>query len=330
MRAMLLNELGLLRDKPTPLQLAHLPDPIAGEGELLIKVHDLRRLPHRAGRDRGPDTAAAPADHPGPSGRRAGRRPSGSGHSAFRLGDRVGVAWIFSACGRCDFCLRGEENLCDQFRATGRDAHGGYAELMTVPEAFAYRIPDVFTDAEAAPLLCAGAIGYRSLRLTGLKDGQNLGLTGFGALGAPGPQDGPPPISPIPGSSSSPAPRRSVPSPGSSVRPGPATPPSKPPRGCIASSIRPPPGPRSSRRSGTSNAGGRLVINAIRKEDSDKDALLRLDYPDSPLVREGDQERRQRHAVRCPRIPAIGGRDPASSPRSRNMPWRTPTGRLSS
>ncbi len=105
----------------------------------------------------------------------------GSGSGMFRPGDRVGVAWIFSACGQCEFCRSGQENLCEQFLATGRDANGGYAERMTVAEAFAHRIPDHFTDAEAAPLLCAGAIGYRSLRLAGLRDGQDLGLTGFGA-----------------------------------------------------------------------------------------------------------------------------------------------------
>ncbi len=77
----------------------------------------------------------------------------------------------------------GDENLCAGFRATGRDVNGGYAELLTVPEAFAFPIPAVFTDAEAAPLLCAGAIGYRSLRLTELANGQPLGLTGFGASG---------------------------------------------------------------------------------------------------------------------------------------------------
>jgi len=93
------------------------------------------------------------------------------------------VAWIFSACGECGHCLAGDENLCSEFKATGRDAHGGYAEYMTVPEAFAFTIPDVFSDEEAAPLLCAGAIGYRSLRLTGLEDGQSLGLTGFGGSG---------------------------------------------------------------------------------------------------------------------------------------------------
>jgi len=98
-----------------------------------------------------------------------------------KIGDRVGVAWIFSACGECAFCLTGRENLCPDFKATGRDANGGYAEYMTVSESFAYPIPQVFNDAEAAPLLCAGAIGYRSLRLAGLQNGQKLGLTGFGA-----------------------------------------------------------------------------------------------------------------------------------------------------
>ena len=101
----------------------------------------------------------------------------------LRVGTRVGVAWVFSACGRCEYCLSGQENLCSDFRATGRDANGGYAEYVTVPEGFAYPIPEMLTDVEAAPLLCAGAAGYRSLRLTNIKDGQNLGLTGFGASG---------------------------------------------------------------------------------------------------------------------------------------------------
>jgi propanol-preferring alcohol dehydrogenase len=101
----------------------------------------------------------------------------------INIGDRVGVAWIFSVCGVCKFCLAGNENLCQSFEATGRDANGGYAQYMTVAENFAYAIPENFSDTQAAPLLCAGAIGYRSLRLTGLKDGQRLGLTGFGASG---------------------------------------------------------------------------------------------------------------------------------------------------
>jgi propanol-preferring alcohol dehydrogenase len=108
---------------------------------------------------------------------------TGKGASRFHKDDRVGVAWILSACGTCAHCRRGEENLCPEFRATGRDADGGYAEYMVVGESFAYPIPAVFSDVEAAPLLCAGAIGYRSLDLSGLEDGQNLGLTGFGASG---------------------------------------------------------------------------------------------------------------------------------------------------
>ncbi len=101
----------------------------------------------------------------------------------FKAGERVGIAWINSACGECKFCLEGNENLCGKFRATGRDADGGYAEYTTVSEDFAYRIPDDFSDTEAAPLLCAGAIGYRSLRLSGIRDGDNIGLVGFGASG---------------------------------------------------------------------------------------------------------------------------------------------------
>jgi len=99
----------------------------------------------------------------------------------FKVGDRVGIAWIYSSCGTCDFCLRGDENLCDQFQATGLHAHGGYAQYTVISEDFAYPIPKRFSDAQAAPLLCAGVIGYRALRLSGIKPGQVLGLYGFGA-----------------------------------------------------------------------------------------------------------------------------------------------------
>ena len=105
----------------------------------------------------------------------------GSDVTRFKVGDRVGIAWIHSACGQCKFCERGDENLCEQFRATGLDAHGGYAQYSVVSENFAYPIPDRFSDSYAAPLLCAGVIGYRALRLTGIKPGQILGLFGFGA-----------------------------------------------------------------------------------------------------------------------------------------------------
>jgi propanol-preferring alcohol dehydrogenase len=99
----------------------------------------------------------------------------------YHPGDRVGVAWIHSSCGQCAFCGRGDENLCDDFRATGLHAHGGYAEYTVASEHFAYPVPEAFSDSEAAPLLCAGVIGYRALRLSGIKSGGVLGLYGFGA-----------------------------------------------------------------------------------------------------------------------------------------------------
>jgi len=99
----------------------------------------------------------------------------------IREGDRVGVAWIFSACGICDSCRCGQENLCDRFLATGRDVNGGYAEYMVANEEFVHKIPKIFSDIEAAPLLCAGAIGYRSLALSNMQNGKTLGMTGFGA-----------------------------------------------------------------------------------------------------------------------------------------------------
>jgi len=105
----------------------------------------------------------------------------GGGAAKFKSGDRVGIAWINSACGKCDFCRSGNENLCPEFRGTGCHAHGGYAEYTVVSEDFAYPIAETLSDVQAAPLLCAGAIGYRALRLTGLGDGQILGLFGFGA-----------------------------------------------------------------------------------------------------------------------------------------------------
>jgi propanol-preferring alcohol dehydrogenase len=180
MKAMVLKKLTRLEENPTPLEFETLPDPIPSEREILIKVSACgvcrTELDEIEGR-------TPPTQFPIVLGHQVVGRvvELGAHANTFKLGDRVGVAWILSACGQCKFCLRGEENLCYDFRATGRDAHGGYAEYMTVSEDFAYPIPEIFSDIEAAPLLCAGAIGYRSLRLTGLHDGQNLGLTGFGA-----------------------------------------------------------------------------------------------------------------------------------------------------
>jgi propanol-preferring alcohol dehydrogenase len=180
MKAMVLNKLCSLEKNKTPLELTDLPDPVPGEKEILVRVSTCgvchTELDEIEGRTPPPRLPVVP-------GHQVVGRVERTGHQTrtFEPGDRVGIAWIYSACGRCKFCQAGNENLCMNFKATGRDANGGYAQYVTVLEDFAYRIPDVFSDAEAAPLLCAGAIGYRSLRLTGLKDGQSLGLTGFGA-----------------------------------------------------------------------------------------------------------------------------------------------------
>jgi alcohol dehydrogenase, propanol-preferring len=182
MKAMVLKRLCNLTDNRTPLELMELPVPVPGEKEILLKVSACgvchTELDEIEGR-------TPPSQLPIVPGHQVVGRVEavGSKVSTIQIGNRVGVAWIFSACGACKFCLTGNENLCQSFEATGRDANGGYAQFMTIAESFAYAIPEVFSDVQAAPLLCAGAIGYRSLRLTGLKDGQRLGLTGFGASG---------------------------------------------------------------------------------------------------------------------------------------------------
>ncbi len=180
MKAMVLKQLCNLKENITPLVHIELPKPIPNKKEILIRISACgvchTELDEIEGRTPPPSLPIVPGHQV------VGRvEEHGNEVTKFNIGDRVGVAWIFSACGRCKYCLEGNDNLCIDFKATGRDANGGYAEYMTVSENFAYHIPDVFTDVEAAPLLCAGAIGYRSLKLTGLKDGRNLGLTGFGA-----------------------------------------------------------------------------------------------------------------------------------------------------
>lgn len=180
MKAFVIDHIVDLTQNNQPLTFKELPIPNPAANEILIKVSACgvchTELDEIEGRTPPPEFPVVP-------GHQVVGRVEKTGEKAqkYKPGDRVGVAWIFSACGKCEFCLSGQENLCPEFLATGRDANGGYAEYMTVPENFAYRIPDTFSDEEAAPLLCAGAIGYRSLRLTGLKNGQNLGLTGFGA-----------------------------------------------------------------------------------------------------------------------------------------------------
>ncbi len=180
MKAMVLKRLSRLPENPNPLELVDLPDPVPSEKEILIRVSACgvchTELDEIEGR-------TPPPHLPIVLGHQVVGRVERNGSSAhrFRIGDRVGVAWIYWADGTCKFCREGNENLCVNFRATGRDANGGYAQFMTVSEDFAYRIPDVFSDVQAAPLLCAGAVGYRALRLTELKDGESLGLAGFGS-----------------------------------------------------------------------------------------------------------------------------------------------------
>ena len=180
MKAMVLNGICDLNENKNPLIMVNLPTPVPGEKEILVKISacgvchtELDEIEGRTPPPRLPVVLGHQV---------VGKvEKVGSGTNKYKIGDRVGIAWIYSACGKCNFCLQGNENLCEEFKATGQDANGGYAEYMTVKEDFAFAIPDEFSDVHAAPLLCAGAIGYRSLRLTGIKDGQSLGLTGFGA-----------------------------------------------------------------------------------------------------------------------------------------------------
>jgi len=182
MNAMVLNELSDLTENSTPLELQEVPKPVSGAGEILINVSVCgvchTELDEIEGR-------TPPPELPVILGHQVVGRVEklGPGVDSFQIGDRVGVAWIYAACGECQYCRSGQENLCPDFRATGRDVDGGYAEYLKAPADYAHPIPEAFTDAQAAPLLCAGAIGYRSLRLTGIGESGKLGLTGFGGSG---------------------------------------------------------------------------------------------------------------------------------------------------
>jgi propanol-preferring alcohol dehydrogenase len=178
MKAMLLDRISSVEEKP--LKLVELPTPIPGRNQILIKVSTCgvchTEIDEIEGR-------VAPSRLPMILGHEIVGRVESSGQGAGKLkkGDRVGIAWINWTCGCCAFCLKGEENLCDKAKWTGKDAHGGYAQYTVAPEDFVYPIPERFSDVKAAPLLCAGVIGYRALRLSGMKDGSILGLYGFGA-----------------------------------------------------------------------------------------------------------------------------------------------------
>lgn len=276
MEAWIIDRISNLNETDHPLKKVQIPKPVPKEGELLLRVNACgvchTELDEIEGRTPPPVYPIIPGHQVvGVVEATRGINP------AMGVGKRVGVAWIYSACGACEFCNSGRENLCAEFLGTGRDVNGGYAEYMVVPEKFAYSIPAFFSDTQAAPLLCAGAIGYRSLKLCNIRDYQNIGLTGFGAsahlvlkfiknwyphtgvyvfardarerefaleLGADwaGDIDEKPPMPP------------------DSIID--TTPVWKP----VIAALE------------VLKPGGRLVINAIRKEASDQEQLLRLDY----------------------------------------------------
>jgi len=277
MKAMVLDKVCRLDENPEPLSYRELPDPTPESGEILIKVSACgvchTELDEIEGR-------TPPPRYPVVLGHQVIGEVVERGRDArkFNLGDRVGVGWIFASCGRCFHCLNGEENLCPDFRATGRDADGGYAEYMKVGEDFAYGAPEVFSAEEAAPLLCAGAIGYRSLRLTGMKNGQNIGLTGFGASAHMVLQlvRHAYPDSAVYVFARSEKERLFALELGA-VWAGDTA--DEPPHGlhCIIDTT--PAWKPVLEALKNLHPGGRLVVNAIRKEDGDKSCLLDLDYP---------------------------------------------------
>jgi alcohol dehydrogenase, propanol-preferring len=277
MKAMILAGISNIRENRTPLQLIDMPEPAPGETEILVEVSACgvchTELDEIEGR-------TPPPAFPVILGHQVVGRVAAIGRrvTKFRTGERVGVGWIFSACGHCSACLEGNENVCEDFRATGRDANGGYARFMTVSEDFAYPIPAVFSDVEAAPLLCAGAIGYRSLRLANLKNGQNLGLTGFGASAHlvlkmarhKYPNSG---VSVFARSEKEQAFAREL----GAVWAGKTE--DEPPEKLHAIIDTTPAWKPVLEAMKNLESGGRLVINAIRKEETDKDYLLKLNYP---------------------------------------------------
>lgn len=173
MKAMILKEVGPLSRDSAPLQPVEIPNPVPDDHQILIQVSVCgvchTELDEIEGRTPPPVLPVVPGHQVVGTVVELGRNVS-----CHKIGDRVGVGWIFCSDGTA------AENLSPYFQATGRDANGGYAELMKIGEHYAYAIPPEFSDEQAAPLLCAGSIGFRSLSLANLVNGQPLGLTGFG------------------------------------------------------------------------------------------------------------------------------------------------------
>ncbi len=177
MKAMVLKEISAIEKEP--LQMMEVANPVPGPDEVLVKISACGVCHTELDEIEGRIQPNLPIilGH-----QIIGRvEEVGSKITRFKKGDRVGIAWIHSACGECRFCQEGTENLCLEFKGTGCHAPGGYAQYTVISEDFAYFIPQRFSDAEATPLLCAGAIGYRDLRLSGIQKNQTLGLFGFGA-----------------------------------------------------------------------------------------------------------------------------------------------------
>ena len=178
MRALLLKQPADAASRPLVLEEVPVPEPGPGDVRVRVRVCGVCRTDLHIVEGELP-----PAKRPVIPGHEVVGIVDrvGAGVRAIKEGDRVGIAWLRSTCGDCEFCRDRQENLCLQAQFTGYHADGGYAEYAVAPAAFVYPIPAAFTDEEVAPLLCAGIIGYRALRLSGVKPGQRLGLYGFGA-----------------------------------------------------------------------------------------------------------------------------------------------------
>ena len=270
MKAMVLESLADVKAEATPLRLHSLEEPTLAPGEVLLRVTRCgvchTELDEIEGRTPPPHLPVI-----------LGHQVVGVVEEGANKGQRVGVAWIASACEHCKYCIAGNENLCPEFKATGRDVNGGYAEYMTVRAEFVHPIPDSISDSEAAPLLCAGAVGYRALKLCNLKDGQSLGLTGFGGsnhivLKAAKYKY---PKSDIFVFSRNLSEREFALSLGAAWAGAIGE---NPPQALDALIDTTPVWGPVSEALKVLSSGGRLVINAIRKVESDKDVLLKLDY----------------------------------------------------
>lgn len=282
MKAMILESLGEVKPAQPPLKLVQHPEPTLTSGKVLLRVTrcgvchteldeiEGRTPPPRLPVILGHQVVGIIEESSSDFSRFATAK-------AVTTGQRVGVAWIASACGHCRYCLSGQENLCPDFQATGRDINGGYAEYMSVRADFVHPIPDSISDSEAAPLLCAGAVGYRALKLTNLHDGQSLGLMGFGGSNHIVLKTAKHkyPNSRIFVFSRNPQEREFASSLGA-VWTGVID--ALPPEALDALIDTTPVWGPDMEALKRLKPGGRLVINAIRKEETDKEVLLKLDY----------------------------------------------------